>query len=315
MKKIFSLFLISTLMLITPSIFPALAQTGSTAAVTTSTPYSAPSYAGQPITNNTPVVKKNTRSTGKGLLQQFKNLNNVASRAAVNNQVRLQKIQQRANSLITKRITALEQLISKIKNDNNLNSSQQASLIAEIQTSISSLTTLKSQIDADTTPQIALAETKTIITDYRIFAMVEPKIRYLIILNNLSSLTGNLQIAITQIQSLITSFQSQGLNTTTAQAVLNDISTQLQTINTTISNDMNEVEHTSIVSGYASTFGQIRSDLGNTIQTDFGKIRTDIGQLRTAFEQLISGPQNNTATPSGTTQPVVSSPPSTSSAQ
>src|SRR5579864_7463496 len=168
------------------------------------------------------------------LVNQVNHEQNQASRAAQKQSNELQNIINRSNTMISSRISSLNTLSTRVQNDTRLSASEKSSLTSEIQTDISGLTALKTKIDADTDATTARSDEKTIVSSYYIFAAFEPKIRYLIILNNLQTVTTNLQSLVPQLQNIINTFKSQGKDVTQLQALLSDISSQLQTINTTI---------------------------------------------------------------------------------
>ncbi|MCL5797314.1 MAG: hypothetical protein M1366_00745 [Patescibacteria group bacterium] len=227
---------------------------------------------------------------GNGLIRDVNRLENQATKTAQRQENQLQNIIQRADTLITNRLTSLTNLNNRVQNDSKLTSSEKSSLSAEIQTDINGLTTLKAKIDADTDFATARTDAKQIITGYYIYAVFEPKIRLLIVINNLQTVTANIQVLVPQIQNLINTFQSQGKNVSQLQSLLNDASSQLQTINTTLTNDITTVQNVSVnsgTSGAETTFAQVRQDIAQVVRAGFAKIRSDFSQMRTLFHELI----------------------------
>jgi len=236
---------------------------------------------------------------GNGLLKDVHQWINQASRTAEQQQNELQKIIQQANSMITMRLNSLNNLTSRIQNDSRLSSGEKNSLLSDIQTDISGLTTLKAKIDADTTITAARADASQIITNYYIYARFEPKVRLLIMLNNLQMVTANVQTIVPQIQNLINTFKSQGKDVSQIQSILNNLSSQLQTIGTTLSNDITTVQNISVTTtDPQSAFTQVRQDIAQIVQAGFGKVRADFVQIRQLFHQLIFG------NPAGSTSPI-----------
>jgi hypothetical protein len=66
-------------------------------------------------------------------------------------QARLQRIINRGNNEISRRLTTLQGLTNKISSSTKLTADDQASLTDEVNTEISDLTSLKTKLDADTT--------------------------------------------------------------------------------------------------------------------------------------------------------------------
>jgi len=227
---------------------------------------------------------------GPKVLNEANRIENQASHAADKQSNELQNIINRANSLISNRLSSLNELSTRIQNDKRLSSSEKSSLSSDITTDSNGLTALKTKIDADTDVTTARADEKQIITSYYVYAVFEPKMRLLITLNNLQTITTNVQVLVPQLQNLINTYKSQGGDVTQLQSLLTDISTQLQTINTTITNDISTVEGVSTTSssGASATFSKVRQDISQIVKTDFVKIRTDFSQMRPLFKELIN---------------------------
>lgn len=224
-----------------------------------------------------------------------------ASNSATRNQDRAASIIKGADMMITNRTRTLNNLNSRIESDERLTQDQKSSLSQDIQTAISGLNTLKVTIDADTDPAQARADTKKIVTDFRVYEILEPKLRLLVTLNNLQATVSNLQTLIPQIQSIISTLNSQGKDTSALTTLLTDISNQLVTINTTITNDIAILNSVSVTSAnFKDTFSQVRTDITNIIKTNFGRIRSDFGQMRTSFKDLITGSSSAQPSPVST---------------
>ncbi len=81
----------------------------------------------------------------------------------------------RADKEIDRRITALNALNTRVQAMTRVTSSFKAQLSTNIQSQISSLTTLKSKIDADTDSAALKTDIKSITTSYRIYALIMPQ--------------------------------------------------------------------------------------------------------------------------------------------
>jgi|SRR5579885_145947 len=240
---------------------------------------------------------------GQGLIRDVNKWQNQATKSAQQQQNELQRIIKRSDSLITTRLIRLTTLTTRVQNDSRLSASEKSSLSADIQTDVSGLTALKAKIDVDTDVTIARVDEKQIITGYYIYAMFEPKVRLLIVLNNLQTVTANLQALVPQIQNLINTLQSQGKNVSQLQSLLNDVSSQLQIISTTLTNDTNTIQNVSVTTQNPSaTFTQVHQDIAQIVRSGFAKIQSDFSQMRPLFRQLILPNSNptDTASPTGT---------------
>jgi hypothetical protein len=253
-------------------------------------------------------VSANYTLGGQKLLNQASKMENhtqnQASRSATRQANQLQNIINRANSLINSRLSSLNTLSTRVQNDTRLSSDEKTSLTTGIQTDISGLTALKTKIDADTDVTTARTDEKTIITSYYIYAVFVPKIRLLITLNNLQTTTAYIEALSTQLQTLITTLQSQGKSVTQLTPLITDISTQVQTINTTVTADITAVEGVSTTSntGASATFQKVRQDISQIVKAGFAKIRSDFSQMRSIFKQIIlPGSLTPTVNPTGAT--------------
>ena len=216
-------------------------------------------------------------------------LTTAPTKAATLNATRLTKIQQRADTMIIDRITSLQNLLTHLSDDKKLSSDETTTLTTEINTAISNLQTLKAKIDADTDAVTALSDTKTIITSYHVYAIFEPQIRLLLIVDNLSSQAAKLQTLTTQIQSLADTLKSQGKDTTAINTALSDINTQLTTITTKLTADQTTLTSVTVTEDIATaekTFTQVRQDLA-TVRQAFAKIRSDFASIRSSFKIIL----------------------------
>jgi hypothetical protein len=215
-------------------------------------------------------------------------IENQASKSANKSANELQNIISKADTLIVNRLDSLNTLLNRVQNDTRLTASEKSSQTAEIQQDVSSLTALKAKIDADTDVATARTDAKSIITNYYIYAVFEPKVRLLITLNNLLTTTGYIQALVPQLQNLINTLKAQGKDTSQIQPLLDDISSQLQTINTTLATDITTVQNISTTTKRnPSDFSKERQDISQIVRSGFAKIRSDFAKMRPLFKQII----------------------------
>lgn len=232
-------------------------------------------------------------------IDEINKLIKEASSSANRSQVQLQNIIKAADEMIANRITSLNNLNTRIQGDTKLTVDEKASLTADVTTAITGLNTLKAKIDADTDVATAKADTKQIVTNFYIYARLEPKMRIFITLNNLQTTITNLQNLVPQIQSLITTLNSQGKDTSDISLLLNDISAQLTAAQTTITNDAASINGITDSTGSAdSTFNKVKTDINGLVKDNFGKIRTDFNKMRMDFKSLITGESSHNASSS-----------------
>lgn len=244
------------------------------------------------------------------LVNRETRMQDQASKEAQRQENNLTNLKQRADKAIDNRVNALNKLSSRIQNDSRLSADEKTSLSAEVQGDIKGLTDLKAKIDADTDISIARTDVKSI-TTFKVYSVLVPQIRILIVIDNLSALDTRLQGLTPKIQNLINNLKSQGKDVSTLQPLLDDINSQLSTISSKLSQDKSTIlAVTPNSSNPHATFVSVRQDLA-TVRQDFAKIRSDIGKMRQAFQGAIhnttGGPTSTpSASPSNTPSPTSS---------
>lgn len=241
----------------------------------------------------------------KNLIGQETRLENQATKAAQKQETNLTNLKQRADKAIDNRIAELGKLSSRIQNDSRLSADEKSSLTAEIQTNITGLTNLKTKIDADTDIAVARTDAKSIYS-FRIYMVVVPQTRLLITIDNLATLTTNLQGLTPKVQDLINTLKSQGKDVSNLQSLLDDINKQLSTISTKLATDKQTVMAvTPQTANPGATFASVRQDLAS-VRQDFATIRHDVGQMRVDFKgqfQVNAGNPKTTPTLTPTPTP------------
>ncbi len=242
-----------------------------------------------------------------GLIRDVQREENQASKAAQRQEQGLDNLKKKADRLIENRIASLNKVLTRIQNDKRLTADEKSSLSQDVQTNIDNLTSLKAKIDADTDIVTVRADAKGIITNYRIYTILEPKIRLLVIIDNLSTLDSKLSSLAPKLQDLISNLKSQGKDVSKLQTLLDDINTNLSTISTKLASNKQTVLSIS-ASSNPSVFAPIRQDLA-AVRSEFAQIRHDIGQMRVEFQTVIKATLNQSASsspapsPSPTTTP------------
>ncbi|MCL4366318.1 hypothetical protein M1437_03770 [Patescibacteria group bacterium] len=222
------------------------------------------------------------------LVNQVQRVENQATRIAQRQEQNLDNLKKRADKMINNRVSSLNKLLQRIQNDKRLSTDEKTSLSGDVQANITGLTQLKAKIDADTDITTVRADTRSIITNFRIHAIFEPKIRLLVTINHLSALQGRLSSLTPKLQTLINNLKSQGKDVSKLQSLLDDINSNLSTINSKLSADKQTVLSISISSN-PSVFAPVRQDLA-TVRGEFAQIRHDIGQMRVDFKIVHPSP-------------------------
>lgn len=147
--------------------------------------------------------------------------------SAVGDPGRLTVIKSRARAEITRRLNSLNRLNSAINGTSRLSDSAKSTLSGEVNAEISDLTRLKSKIAADTDLATARIDAQAIFTEYRIYALVVPKVWLVRTVDDQQAVEDKLNTMIGKLQTRINTAQGQGKDTASLQAALNDMTAQV----------------------------------------------------------------------------------------
>ncbi len=219
----------------------------------------------------------------------------------------LDSAKKRADQAIAKRIAQLNKILQRIQNDQRLSSDEKTALSRDVQADINGLTILRTKIDADTDIATLKADEKQIVTNFKVFAITDPKTRLLITIGNLQTMTAKIAGFTPKIQDLINTLKSEGKDVTQLQSLLDDVNNRLTSINNQLSSDKTLVLAITVSSTDSkSTFTQVRKDLAGVRQS-LAQVRHDFGRMKDAFEKVIDGESSSSSpTPSASATPTSS---------
>ena len=195
---------------------------------------------------------------------------------------RLACIDQRASQAVSAREAALQKMTSDVNDSADITSSDNATLLGQLSADASGLQTLLGTIDADTTVAKALADTETIVTDYRVFLLEQPKVHLVIAADTETTIESNLQSKLPSIQTAINNSSASAAQKAAAQTAFNDCTTQLAAAQSASAGIVSDVI-TLLPSGYPGNQPTLVSarDSAQTVRSDLGKCKTDIETIRT----------------------------------
>jgi hypothetical protein len=124
-----------------------------------------------------------------------------ATRGAVRLEANVSRLKTRADAEITRRITALNGLITKINAMVRLTSDQKTTFGSGINGQISSLNTLKTKIDADTDIVTLRTDVQSIVTEYRIFVVYLPQVNIMSNADRILALVDEMNAISTKLQT------------------------------------------------------------------------------------------------------------------
>jgi hypothetical protein len=207
------------------------------------------------------------------------------ARAAARDAAAMTRLKARATTEITRRVTALNGLITKISAMVRLTADQKTTFTSGIQSQITSLNALETKINADTDLPTLRTDVQSIVSAYRIFALYMPQV-------NIMSNADRALAIVAELNQLETLLQSRGGSAT----LLADMTAKVSDATTQAQNAINAVVPL-VPSGYPgnkSTLESARTMLV-TVRTDLKAALSDVMQIR----QLLKGTTNApTPTPS-----------------
>lgn len=197
------------------------------------------------------------------------NANPPHATSQANQQTRLGDIKSRGDAEITRRLATLNTLDGKISAATHLTAADKVSLTNEVNSEISGLTSLKSKLDSETTVSAALTDAKSIISGYRVYALVGPKVMLIKTADDQQVVEDKLTTLAGKLQTRINSAKTDGKDVSALQSSLDDLNSQLsgsKPISSSVETKVLSLEpgdynsdHT-ILSGYRAQLQTARTD-------------------------------------------------------
>lgn len=149
-----------------------------------------------------------------------------ASPSAALNTQHLDNLKTRGAAEIKRRETNLTAALTAIEANTKLASADKVSLSGQVQGEISNLQALATKLAADTTVTTAAADVQSIVTEYRVYVLLLPKVRLVAAADRFAVVEGKLTTLAATLQTKITAEKAAGKNVTTMQTQLTDLTTQ-----------------------------------------------------------------------------------------
>lgn len=210
------------------------------------------------------------------------NTSNSAS-VASKQHIAMANIISKGNAEINRRETSLTALYARITGAKNLTSSDQSYLLSEAQTEASGLNNLKTVLDACTTFTCAKSNAQSIITEYRVYALILPKVQLTRMADDQQVIETALITLATKLQSRITNAQTAGNDVTTLQTDLNSMVADSNAA-TVISKNLEATVLPLQPSDYDANHDVLAGDL-----TQLQTARTDLQNAVTLAKTIITG--------------------------
>lgn len=145
--------------------------------------------------------------------------------------VRMAATKTRADNEIQARVATLNNLLSRIESMVKLSDSEKASISSDIQSEISNLSSLKTNIDADTGTTTLRADTASITKAYRIYALIVPQASIVAAADRINTIVTSLTTIGSKIQS-----RSATADLTDFNAKISDASSQASAATAEVAN-------------------------------------------------------------------------------
>jgi hypothetical protein len=129
---------------------------------------------------------------------------------------------------ISRRLTSLSGLASKINAATRLSASDKSTLSSEVSSEQSGLTALKTKLDAEVTLAGAKTDAQSIYGDYRVYALVVPKVQLVKVADDQQVVESKLTDLALKLQTRLSATKSSGKDVTSLQAQLTDMQTKTQ---------------------------------------------------------------------------------------
>jgi hypothetical protein len=202
----------------------------------------------------------------------------ASAKASANSQAHLQRIITRGNAEIDRRLATLGTLGTLVSSATKLSSSDATTLRNTVSNDTSSLTSLKTQLDGETTVTAATADAQSIILNYRVYALVDPQVHLVKTADDQQVTEGKLATLSTTLGARITAAQQVGTNVTALQASLSDLNSKVaaaQSISSTIESSVVNL----VPSDYNSNHTVLSGDR-NQLQTAESDIKAAIADSK-----------------------------------
>ncbi len=191
----------------------------------------------------------------------------------------------KGDSQISVIIGRLNTLISKIATMKLESAANKASLTAQLQASITNLTTLKTKIDGETTVASAKADVATIYTNNRVGAVVMPRVQMTASADQLLAQISDLSARGTTTQARIVAAQAAGKNVTALnalyadfQAKIVDATTNAHTVQTSLVGLVPDNGNVTVLASNKVTVTTAHTTL-KTAQSDVAAARLDLKNI------------------------------------
>lgn len=219
------------------------------------------------------------KTTNSSTTRQTAEQNNQASRQA--------NIKTKGDQEIARRITSLNQAAEKINSMPHLSATDKSYLSSQVSDEITSLNSLKSKLDADTTLTDAITDAKSIVSGYRVYALILPKVWLVRTADDQLAVEAKLSDMATKLQTRLDQASAAGKNVTPLSNTLADMKSQISAANS-ISSSIEQKVLNLQPTDYDSDHSVLSGDKSQlqTARQDNQKAVTDAKSIVSSLKQL-----------------------------
>jgi hypothetical protein len=147
-------------------------------------------------------------------------------------------VKTRVEAAIDRRLVTLDKLAHRVDTAKGLTSSDRSTLASQIAAEKTGLTSLRGHVAADADCPSLRTDAKSVVDDYRVYLVMEPKVHLVISADSITAVTNSDKIsdAIAKLQDGIDKKQAQGKDVTQAQAHLDDMKAKVAAAKAAVAN-------------------------------------------------------------------------------
>jgi chromosome segregation ATPase len=207
--------------------------------------------------------------------------------ATTNSQQSVTTLQTKSDTEITKDTNALTKFETRVEAMKKLSSTEMSTLTSQLQAQISSLSSIKAKIDADTTVAQVKIDIASLKAARLSFALVVPQDRLLTSGDKISTITAQMTTVETKLQARIAKAQTAGKSVVTEQTALSDMQAKIADANTQYTAAQSEAAGITTDTSDAATIKANRATLKDAqakikvADQDLKAARADITTIRT----------------------------------
>ncbi|MCL5292871.1 MAG: hypothetical protein M1548_10235 [Actinobacteria bacterium] len=135
----------------------------------------------------------------------------------------MEKARKMGLEMIDRRIRELDELLRKVRTMAKITEEERAYLVNEIQNNLDSLSSLRRKIEQETDPQALKTEIKSIVTNYRVYMVVLPKVRALEVADRANWGVQRFDALAARIQERVDKAKAAGKDVTKVQELLDKL--------------------------------------------------------------------------------------------